>query len=211
MGLGEAKEIVDSGNGAVDKGWGLSGEREVKRELEFTANGGDAADNVSAVDWAGVPGISGAVDGFDEDLVSASIVACDSDAAVKHTEKTFDTHGFVVTTSSSVEFQFELCTHGFEEAAKSAAGVDNYRISETDFEEKLLHEDMGEIDGGNVRDAFSEHHTSEIAHGGENVGGAVDEVGGVTGLPKIDMENVKWATDGPREQELAVAADSSVG
>jgi hypothetical protein len=45
VGLGEAKEVVDNRNGAVDKGWGLSGEREVKRELEFTANGGDAADN----------------------------------------------------------------------------------------------------------------------------------------------------------------------
>jgi hypothetical protein len=197
--LGKAEEIMDGGDGTVNEGWGLDGEREVKRKLEFTADGSNAANDIGTVDGASIPGVSGAMDCFHEDLVGATIVACDSNAAVEHAKETLDAHGFVVATSSSVEFQFELFAHGFKEAAKSATGVHNNCIGEADLEEKLLHEDMGEIGGGDVREAFSDHHASKIAHGGEDVGGAVVEAGGVTGLPKIDMEDVKRAANGPRE------------
>jgi hypothetical protein len=37
---------------------------------------------------------------------------------------------------------------------------------------------------------------SKDRHVESDMGG---NVGGVAGLPKIDMENVKWVADGPRE------------
>jgi hypothetical protein len=58
--LGEAEESVNSRHGSVDGG-GCGSETDVERELELTADRSDAADNVSAVDRAAVPGISGAV------------------------------------------------------------------------------------------------------------------------------------------------------
>jgi hypothetical protein len=209
--LGKAEKIMDSRDRPVNKGWGLGGESEIEWKLEFATDGGDAADDVSAVDRAGVPGIGGAVDGFDKDVVGAAIVAGNGDAAVENTKEALNAHGFVVAASSRMEFQFEQRTHGFEEAAKSTAGVDDNNTSETNFEEKLLHENVGEIGGGYVGDAFDDDHTSKVAHGSEDVSGTVRNAGRVAGLPKINMKDVKRAAHGPRVQEFAMATDSVVG
>jgi hypothetical protein len=112
---------------------GLGRESEVERGLEFAADRGDAADDVGAVDWTGVPVVSGAMDCFHEDLVGASIVACDGDAAVENTKEALDTHGFMVAASGSVKLQFEQGAHGFEKAAESATGVDNNGTREADL------------------------------------------------------------------------------
>jgi hypothetical protein len=156
--LGKAEEVVDSGDRSVNQGWGIGGESEIERKLEFATDGSDAADDVSAVDRTGVPGISGAMYRFDKDLIGASIVGCDSDAAVEKTKESLNAHSFVVAASSRMEFQFEQCAHGFKEAAKSATGVDDNQTGETNLEEKLLHENVGEIGRGDVREAFDNNH-----------------------------------------------------
>jgi hypothetical protein len=151
------------------------------------------------------------MDCFHKDFVGTSIIACDSDAAVEDTKETLYAHCFVVATSSRVEFQFEQGAHGFKVAAKSATGVDDNGTGETDLEEKVLHENVSEIGRGNIGETLDNDHTGKVAHGSEDVSGAVGVVDGVAGLPKIDMKDVKRAADGPRKQQLAVATDSVVG
>jgi hypothetical protein len=199
VGLGMAKKLMHSGDRAVDEGWGLSRESEVEWELEFAADDSDAADDIGAVDGTSVPGVRGTMECFHKYLVGVSIVACDRNAAVENTKEALDAHGFVVAASGRVEFQFKQGAHGFEEAAKSAAGVDNNGAGEANFEEELLHENVSEIGRGNVGDAFGYDHTGKIAHGGEDIRGAVGNVGGVAGFPKIDVKDVKGAADRPRE------------
>jgi hypothetical protein len=104
LSLGKAKELVDGGDGAIDESWGLGRESEVERKLEFAADGGDAANDIGAVNGTSVSGVSGAMDCFHEDLVGASIVVCDSDTAIENTKETLEAHAFVVATSSRVEF-----------------------------------------------------------------------------------------------------------
>ena len=208
MRLGKTEEVMDGRDRAIDEDWGVGGKSKVEWELEFATDGGDAANDVGAVDRTGIPGVSGAMDCFHKDLVGTSIIASDSDTTVENAEEALNTHSFVVAASSRMEFQFEQFAHGFEKAAKSTTGVDNNHTGETDREEKLLHENVGEIGGGNVREALDYDHAGKVTHGGEDVSGAVRDIGGVTGLPKIDMKDVKRAADGPREQKLAVATDS---
>jgi hypothetical protein len=211
MGLGKAKELVDSGGGAVDENWGFRREGEVEGKLECATDSGNAPDDVGAIDGASVPRVCRTMDGFHKDLVGAAVVTCDGDTAVQETEEAFDTHGFVVAAGSRVKFKLEQCTHRFEETAKSAAGVDDNCAGEADLQKELLHENMGEVGGGDVREAFDNNHTGKVAHGSEDVSGTVRKIGSVAWLPKVNVEDVERAADWPGKQELAVAADSAVG
>jgi hypothetical protein len=71
---GEAKEGVDVG-GLIGS-WGRGSlEAQIKGEAEGAADGGDAADNIGAIDGAAIPGVSSGVTGFDKDSVSSTLTA----------------------------------------------------------------------------------------------------------------------------------------
>eukprot|EP00977_Amphora_coffeiformis_P022984 scaffold12015_cov218-Amphora_coffeaeformis.AAC.1 len=65
----KAEEFVQVADVGVRR-WYVGDGREVaiEGEPEWSANGGDTADDVGAVDGGGVPGVDGAVDRFDGDL-----------------------------------------------------------------------------------------------------------------------------------------------
>ena len=63
VGLGEAEEVMDMGDIAVD-GRRRGGEGDIKGKFEFTAEGSDTADDLGTIDAAAVPSIGGTLGGF---------------------------------------------------------------------------------------------------------------------------------------------------
>ena len=69
-----------------EKGW-CGGEVAVKGEAKGAACGGDAADNVGAVDGGGVPSVGGYVDDFNADFgVAAALVGGNGEGFVEEAE-----------------------------------------------------------------------------------------------------------------------------
>ena len=62
----------------------------------------------------------------------------------------------------------------------------------------------GVISGGD------KYESCEVAHGVHEISFAA-VVGNIARSPEIDMEDIEWAAEGPREDELAVAGDGAVG
>jgi hypothetical protein len=98
---------------------------EVKRETKRPTDSRNTANNISAVNMAAVPGVGGSMGSFDEDGVSATIVAGNSNSFIQETVEMFNTNSFVVATSSDVDIDIENRADGFEEAFESAAVVDD--------------------------------------------------------------------------------------
>jgi hypothetical protein len=73
-----------------------------------------------------------------------------------------------------------------------------------------LNQETSKIMGSDVVGGVDKHKTGEVAHGIQEVSVAA-VIGNFARSPKINMENVKWAAERPREDELAVASDSAVG
>lgn len=135
MGLGEAEESVDGWDGSVDGG-GYRGKADIERELELASNGGDAANNIRAVDGAAIPSIRGAVGGLHENFVGATVVSGDGCNFVEEAKEAFDTDGFVVAAGSGMEGQLEDFAKAVEMGLEDTVGVDDDEAAETDFKEE---------------------------------------------------------------------------
>ena len=100
-------DVVENGGAGIGersgRGLASSVDGEVKGKLEFTAHGGDAANDVSAVDRTAIPSVSGNHGSFDPDEVRAAIRAGNSDGVVKVAEAMLDTDALVIPTGSRVE------------------------------------------------------------------------------------------------------------
>eukprot|EP00978_Attheya_sp_CCMP212_P023335 scaffold71265_cov50-Attheya_sp.AAC.3 len=98
--------VFGNGLGCMgDKAWN-GGKVNIKREFQLTADGGNAADNVSTINRTGVPSISGSYTGFHEDGRSPTIIRCNSHGAVEKFVKVFDADSFVITTSAYMTAEF---------------------------------------------------------------------------------------------------------
>jgi hypothetical protein len=64
--------------------------------------------------------------------------------------------------------------------------------------------------GGGVTGGINEDESSKVAHRVHEIGFATI-VGNLARGPKIDVEDIKGATERPRKDELAVASDGAVG
>jgi hypothetical protein len=64
--------------------------------------------------------------------------------------------------------------------------------------------------GSGVTGGINEDESSKIAHRVHEIGFATI-VGNLARGPKIDVEDIKGATERPRKDELAVASDGAVG
>jgi hypothetical protein len=64
--------------------------------------------------------------------------------------------------------------------------------------------------GGGVTGGINKDESSKIAHRVHEIGFATI-IGNLARVPKIDVEDVKGATERPRKDELAVASNGAVG
>jgi hypothetical protein len=64
--------------------------------------------------------------------------------------------------------------------------------------------------GSGVAGGINEDESSKVAHRVHEIGFATI-VGNLARGPKLNMEDIKGATERPRKDELAVASDGAVG
>eukprot|EP00977_Amphora_coffeiformis_P029690 scaffold42357_cov221-Amphora_coffeaeformis.AAC.1 len=211
LGLPESEEFVQVADVGVRR-WYVGDGREVavKGETEWTADGGDTADDVGAVDGGGVPGVDGAVDGFDGDLgIARALCDGDGDGFLEEPEEPFDDDGFMVPSEGWLAGQVEGCAHGFEVAKEGGAGVGGNEKAEANAEEDLFHEcssECGRVEGDDFCD---DGEAGEVAHGGKEVLGAVVCRDGA-GLPDVNVDDGKWGRYGPGVDEFTVLAGGGV-
>ena len=157
---------MDGRNISVDRlGWCIQGE--IKRKFEFTANSGDAADDIGTVNDTAIPGIFSALGDFDKDGVSTTVIGANGDSFVENAEVSFDRYGFVITTGSRMKADAEDLAHRFEGAEKFTVSVNNHETAEADFEKKLAHEEFSKGVGGRSFGSMAENKPSEVAHSSE--------------------------------------------
>jgi hypothetical protein len=72
-----------------------------------------------------------------------------------------------------------------------------------------LNKETGEVMSSDVVSSIDKHETSQVAHGVQQISVATI-IGNIARGPKIDMENVKGAAEGPREDKFTVASDGAV-
>jgi hypothetical protein len=105
--------------------WGGSRRQtEIEREAKRPTNSRDTPDDISAIDGAAVPSVSGSVRSFDEDSVGAAIIGSDAHGFVKEAMKMFDANSFVVAASSHMNVNVEDGADFVEETFESAAVID---------------------------------------------------------------------------------------
>jgi hypothetical protein len=115
------------------RSWASSVKSKVERKLEFATHGGDATDNVSAIDGAAIPCVGGDHGGFDPDKVGAAVGAGDGDGFVKVAEEPFDTDSFVVATRGGMETDTKELTSSDEHATKGTTSIDDNKTAHTNL------------------------------------------------------------------------------
>ena len=99
LALAEAEEVVQVVDAVIvweDVGDGC--QVTVKRKAERSANGRDAADDVSAINGGGIPGVVGTMDSFRGDAsIPAALVSGNGNGLVEKTEEAFDNDGLVIS------------------------------------------------------------------------------------------------------------------
>jgi hypothetical protein len=136
-GASKAEESMNVGCLIGGRGWGFA-EADIKGKPEGSANGGNAANDVSTVNRAAVPGISSCVSSFHKHSVSATVIGGNSDGFIQKPVKVFNADGFVIPFSGTMKGNVEEETHFLEETLKSAAVVHNDNTAKSDFEEYIL-------------------------------------------------------------------------
>jgi hypothetical protein len=150
------------------------------------------------------------VGGLYKDNVGAAIVGCNSDGFVKEAVEMLDGNSFVIASSSDVDVDMQNLADGLKEALKSTAIVDDDETTKADFQKDLLDEQTSKIVGSDVAGGGNKNEPGKIAHSVQEISFSTI-ISDVARRPKIDMEDVKGATEGPRENELTVASDSAIG
>jgi hypothetical protein len=97
-----------------------------------------------------------------------------------------------------------------EEAFKGAAIINNNQPAETDFEENFLNKKASKIMGCDVIGCIHKDESSEVTHGIQQIC-FTTIIGNFTRSPEINMEDVKGATERPRENKFTVTGHSSIG
>jgi hypothetical protein len=122
----------------------------------------------------------------------------------------FDADGFVIAASSNVVVNGENGTDFKEKAFESAAVINHNQATETDFQKDILDKEASKVMGSDIVGGSDHDKAGEVAHDVHEVGFAAI-VFEFTGGPQIDVQNIEWAAEGPRENELAVTGDGPVG
>ncbi len=100
-------DVVENGGAGIKKRCRSSGassiDSEIERKLEFTAHGGNAADNVGPVNGTAVPSVGGEHGSFDPEEGRAAVGAGNGDGFVQISKEAFDADDLVVAAGSGVE------------------------------------------------------------------------------------------------------------
>jgi hypothetical protein len=107
---------------------------EIERKLEFTAHGGNAANDIGAINGTAIPGVSRDHGSFDPNQRGAPVRAGDSDGLVQIAEEAFDADSFMIAPGSGMEADAEELTGRSEDAAKSTTSVDNDETTHADLQ-----------------------------------------------------------------------------
>ena len=206
----EVREVAEDGFGRVREG-------NIEGELENSTDGGNAADDVCAINGTGVPSISGGL-GDGGKHVSGwgrAVFAGDGNGFIEGAEEAFDREPLVIAFRERVKTKAKGFAHFLEAAAEFAIGVANHKTTETYFEKDRLHEEFGERGRIRFADVVADHKAGEIAHSGEEVCGSfyprvLCRFDG-TGLPKVDMNDEEGRGDRPGEIQFAAAMNSGFG
>ena len=129
-------------------------ELKVDGELEFSANSGNTAGDVSTVNGASIPSICGNGDGGTDALKGATIVGGNGNSFVQVAEKTLDTNSLVVAPGNWVEGDLKDIAHGSEGSLKSATGINHNETTQANLEQNILEEQDGKgvsSDGGGFK------------------------------------------------------------
>jgi hypothetical protein len=148
------------------RSWASSVESKVERKLEFATHGGDATDDVSAINGAAIPCVGGDHGGFDPDKVGAAVGAGDGDGFVKVAEEPFDTDSFVVATRGGMETNTKELTSGDEHATKGTTSIDNNETTHANFQQDFLEQKASKFMSMDVMDRHADDKLSEVAHRG---------------------------------------------
>jgi len=196
IGLAKAEIIVNSGLISENRCRGARSGN-VKRERKDTADSGNGAGNVGAVDGTGVPSVSGGLgDAFKHKLGRNTAGAgFNGEGLVEDFEPTFDGEGFVVARGNAIVADVEELAHSDEVTFEFTVGIDDNKAAETDFEKDVAHEKIRKGFGGGLGDGLAEDKTGEVAHSCHEVSVKAFEfhvkIQDATGFPKIDMEDVE--------------------
>jgi hypothetical protein len=141
-GRGLTEESVDIlGLGCSRRGHGTK--TKVKWEAKGAANSRNAANDVSTIDGAAIPGIRSSVGSFNKNCVCTTIVCCNHDCLIEEPMKFLNTNSFVDAFRSNVNRDAKERADGFERAFKGAAVIDNDEATETGFKKNFLHKKTG--------------------------------------------------------------------
>ena len=112
--------------GLVDAGGRRIAKAQIEREPERSPNGGNATNNVRAVDGATVPCIGGGVSSFNPNTSdSATIVGRNGDGFIKKPVEVLDADSFVISPGSDMNFYAKHFANCNEQSFESASIVDN--------------------------------------------------------------------------------------
>ena len=142
-GLGEGDvfadkgQVLGDGGGMVGTKFGRKAQRDIDRENERATDGGNATDDVSAMDGSAVPCIPSSMGSGDPNKRVGSIVGGNGDGLVEEPEVTFNADGFVITFGCRVESNLQDVAHGLEGGEKVAACVDNNHAAHPELEKEL--------------------------------------------------------------------------
>lgn len=134
---GKAKEGMDISS-LVGGGSRKGTQTQVKGEAKGTTNSRDTADDVSAIDWATVPGIGSSMGSFNKNSSSTTVTGSNGDSFVQEPVEAFDTNSFMVATRSNMEINVKKGAHRFKNTFESAAIINHNKTTKADFEEDIL-------------------------------------------------------------------------
>ena len=142
-GLGEGDvfadkgQVLGDGGGMVGTKFGRKAQRDIDRENERATDGGNATDDVSAMDGSAVPCIASSMGSGDPNKRVGAIVGGNGDGLVEEPEVSFDADGFVITFGCRVESNLQDVAHGLEGGEKVAACVDDNHAAHPELEKEL--------------------------------------------------------------------------
>jgi hypothetical protein len=110
----------------------------IERKFKFAAHSRDTPDDVSTVNGAAIPSVSGDHGSFDPNKWCTAIRTGNSNGFVQVPKETLDTDGFVVGTGSLVQSDAEKLASVCKDAAKSAASINNNESAHADFHQYFL-------------------------------------------------------------------------